>query len=207
VTDDFRAGLERAMSARPARRVDPQGARRAAVLIPVVALPEPSLIFTVRTHTLPSHRGEISFPGGSIDDSDASPKEAALREANEEVGLDPGLVEVVGEIDNLHTFVSGYVISPFVGWIAEPPKLLPNPAEVATVLEVPIAGLTDAIRSESGFARGGRTYPTEAWVWGEDVIWGITGRILRLFLERLAEAGLIEGPAPPRDPWPEPARP
>lgn len=207
MTQDFRRGLAAAFTAHPARRVDPGTARRAAVLIPVVGAPEPSLIFTVRTDTLARHRGEISFPGGSIDSSDPSPQAAALREASEEIGLDPPLVDVVGEIEDLHTFVSGYVISPFVGYVDSRPELEPNPAEVAALLEVPIAQLTDDIRSEGGFSRDGRTYPTEAWVWRGNVIWGITGRILRLFLERLAGAGLIEGPAPLATPWPQSAEP
>jgi 8-oxo-dGTP pyrophosphatase MutT (NUDIX family) len=155
---------------------------------------DPSLIFTLRTETLPSHKGQISFPGGSIDDSDPSPGAAALREANEEIGLDPSAVSVLGELDTFPTYVSGYVVTPIVGWLDALPELAPNPAEVARVLVVPLRDLTDEIRSDPGFAHAGRTYPTEAWVWQGNVIWGVTARVLRGFLELLGRAGLVDAP-------------
>lgn len=194
VTEDFPDLLIRALSAHEPQHVSIEGAKEAAVLIPVVAEPEPSLLFTVRTDTLPSHQGQISFPGGSIDADDVSPEAAALREANEEIGLDAGSVRIVGELDATPTFVSGYVISPFVGLLDRRPELRPNPAEVAAVLEVPIADLSDEIRAEPGFAHDGRTFPTEAWVWRGNVIWGVTARLLRVFLGRLAEVGLAGAP-------------
>ena len=167
--------------------------KHAAVLIPIVAVPEPTLIFTVRSENLPSHKGQISFPGGSLDE-DESAKDAALREACEEIGLDPDLVRVVGELDSFPTFVSGYVVTPFVGWIDEAPELKRNPGEVAEILHVPISHLAEEIRYEPGFEHEGRTYPTEAWIWEGHVIWGVAARIIRQFLERLAEAELTERP-------------
>ena len=169
-------------------------AKHAAVLIPIVAVPSPTLIFTVRSENLPSHKGQISFPGGSIDDIDESPEAGALRETQEEIGLDPSLVRVVGELDSFPTFVSGYIVTPFVGWLDDVPKLDPNPGEVAQILHVPIAELAEEIRYEPGFEHNGRTYPTEAWIWEGHVIWGVTARIIRQFLHRLAEAGLTEPP-------------
>jgi 8-oxo-dGTP pyrophosphatase MutT (NUDIX family) len=194
--ESFEERLERALRAREPRHVQIEDAKDAAVLIPIVAEPEPTVIFTVRTDTLPSHKGQISFPGGSIDPTDASALDAALREAHEEIGLDPASVRVLGELDTNPTFVSGYVVTPFVGWLDEPPKLEPNPGEVAEILHVPLAELVDDIRKEPGFEHEGRPYPTEAWVWHDHVIWGVTARIVRLFLERVAEAGLIEPPGP-----------
>ena len=88
------------------------------------------------------------------------------------------------------------MIWPFVGWLAQKPVLRPNPAEVAAVLEVPIAALSDDIRREPGFSHNGFTYPTEAWVWEDRVIWGVTARLLRLLLQRLGEAGLATPPGP-----------
>ena len=172
------------------------------MLIPIVAEPEPTLLFTVRTETLPSHKGQISFPGGSIDPSDPTSEAAALRETEEELGLEPSAVRILGELDTVLTHVSGYIVSPFVGWIDKHPSLAPNPTEVARVLLVPLAQLTDQIRAEPGFSHGGRTYPTEAWIWGGSVIWGVTAHLLRLFFEVLAEAGLAEAPAAPSEPWP-----
>lgn len=200
---EFAERLEKVLRDRPGVATTVQGTRDAAVLIPIVARPEPTLIFTQRTETLPSHKGQISFPGGRIDESDGSPEQAALREANEEVGLDPEAVRLLGNMDDIETFVSGYVVTPVIGWIEEPPRLEPNPAEVASVLEVPLSELTDDIRAEPGFRHKDRTFPTEAWIWRDNVIWGVTARILRLFLYRLAEAGLADVPGETVSPWPE----
>ena len=202
---DFERRLHSVLKANPPRHVDLDGAKHAAVLIPIVAVPEPTLVFTVRTDTVPSHKGQISFPGGSIDPGDASPEAGALRETEEEVGLAPSKVRVLGELDSFPTFVSGYVVSPFVGWLDEQPELRPNPAEVAELLLVPVSQLVEDIRREAGFEHAGRTYPTEAWVWNHRVIWGVTARIIRQFLERLSEAGLTEAPEAttswPSDDW------
>lgn len=192
---DLHPALAGALGAHPPRRIDSPGARAAAVLVPVVGASDPALILTQRTEHLPSHKGQIAFPGGSID-RDETPVQAALREAHEEIGLDPGEVEIVGELDTFPTFVSGFVITPVVGYVARLPELRPNPAEVAAVLTVPLADLTDEIRREPGFVHAGRSYPTEAWVWRGHVIWGVTARILRLLLMRLAAAGLVSHPGP-----------
>jgi 8-oxo-dGTP pyrophosphatase MutT (NUDIX family) len=195
--------IRRILDSHPPLRVRIDGARDAAVLIPIVAGSDPSLILTVRTDTLPSHRGQISFPGGAVDAGE-SPRAAAMREANEELGLEPAAVEVLGELDAVPTFVSGYMIHPFVAWVAEPPELLPNPAEVAEVLLVPVDDLSEEIKAAPGFSHGGRTYPTEAWIWNEHVIWGATARVVRLLLHRLAEAGLAHHPgeSPGWPSWP-----
>jgi 8-oxo-dGTP pyrophosphatase MutT (NUDIX family) len=193
--DDLPAALKAALNAQPPERVDEGDQRRAAVLIPIVGAEHPSLIFTVRTTTLSSHAGQISFPGGAVDSTDPSPQAAALREAQEEIGLQPEDVVLLGELDALPTFVSGYVIEPFVGWLESMPRLRPNPLEVAEILVVPLSDIAERIRKEAGFSHNGRSYPTEAWIWRDHVIWGATARILRLLLLRLAEAGLAERPA------------
>jgi 8-oxo-dGTP pyrophosphatase MutT (NUDIX family) len=194
MSEDFRSKLHEVLRAHEPHRMTLEDARDAAVLIPIVARPAPTLLFTVRTDTLSSHKGQIAFPGGAIDPGDGSPAAAALREANEEVGIDPAAVEVIGELDAFPTFVSGYVVTPVVGWLPEKPSISPNPAEVADVLHVPVADLIDDIRSEAGFTHAERTYPTEAWIWHDHVIWGVTARILRSFLGRLAQAGLTSPP-------------
>jgi 8-oxo-dGTP pyrophosphatase MutT (NUDIX family) len=206
MTDPLLARLEEVLGRHPPHRLNVPGTRAAAVLIPVVATPEPALIFTVRTDTLSSHAGQISFPGGSIDPDDPSPAAAAVREAHEEIGIDASAVRIIGELDTIETFVSGYTVTPIVGLLDEHPELAPSPHEVARVLCVPLARLVDDIRMEPGFSYGGRTYPTEAWIYQGEVIWGVTARIIRLLLYRLAEAGLAPLPADTATPWSEPSR-
>jgi 8-oxo-dGTP pyrophosphatase MutT (NUDIX family) len=200
---EFVERLEKELTERPGVPITVEGTTDAAVLIPIVATKEPTLIFTVRTEHLRSHSGQISFPGGRIDPGDASPEAAALRETREEIALPETSVRLLGNLDDIETFVSGYVVTPVVGWIEEPVTLTPNPAEVAAVLEVPLSELTDETRREPGFDHGGRTLPTEAWVWRENIIWGVTARIVRLFLYRLADAGLAQAPGDTVSPWPE----
>lgn len=198
MNEDLRESLRTTLAARAPRRFSQEGARDASVLIPIVALPEPTVIFTVRTDTLPSHQGQISFPGGSRDPEDSSAIVTALRETKEEIGLDPASVDVLGQLDTFPTFVSGYVVTPVVGWLDNEPELRPNPAEVAQILHVPLAELNEEIRSEPGFSHRDKTYPTEAWVWQDHVIWGVTARIVRSFLSVLARTGAFAPPGETR---------
>jgi 8-oxo-dGTP pyrophosphatase MutT (NUDIX family) len=202
MTRDFERRLREVLEVRSPARPHVAGARAAAVLVPVVGEPEPGLILTLRTDTVSSHRGQISFPGGSIEPGE-TPEAAALREAQEEIGLDPASVRILGELDTTPTYVSGFVITPVVGWLPRRPVLASNAAEVARVIEVPIAALTEEIRAEPGFLHEGISYPTEAWIFEDNVVWGVTARLLRLFLGALASAGLAAAPAPSASPWPD----
>jgi 8-oxo-dGTP pyrophosphatase MutT (NUDIX family) len=192
--ESLEGSIRDALEAHRPRTYPMQGARAAAVLIPVVGGSEPSLIFTLRTDTVRSHPGQISFPGGAIDPDDASPYAAARREASEEIGLQPEEGRYLGELDTFPTFVSGFVVTPFLVWLDGSPELRPNPAEVAEVIHVPIAAFRDEIREDAGFILKERTYPTEAWIWEGHVIWGVTGRIMRELLQILGEAGVVDPP-------------
>ena len=103
-------------------------------------------------------------------------------------------VRLIGELDSVPTFVTGYVVAPVVGWLEHLPALNANPHEVQEILEVPISHLVDANRVEPGYEHQGHELPTEAWLWEGHVIWGATARILRNFLNHVAEAGLGEPP-------------
>ncbi len=159
--------------------------REAAVLVPLVDRgSELHVLFTQRTDELPTHAGQISFPGGKIDDRDAGPVAAALRETHEETGIAPGFVDVVGYLDGYRTG-TGYRITPVVAIVSQGFRLLPEPGEVAEIFEVPLAFLMDAgnHRTDSMVWRGKRRH-YYAMPYGERYIWGATAGILRNLFER-----------------------
>ncbi|MBX6426176.1 MAG: CoA pyrophosphatase [Variibacter sp.] len=171
----------------PALRViaDMRPIRPAAVLIPVVDRPEPTVLLTLRTHSLSNHAGQIAFPGGRIDPEDESPLAAALREAEEEIGLDRRLVEPLGYLD-LYLSGTGYRILPTVARVSPDFQLRVNPAEVADVFEVPLAfvmGPENHQRHTREWRGMMRTY--FAMPFGDRYIWGVTAGILRNLYERL----------------------
>ncbi len=163
-------------------------ARRAAVLLPLYARNRrPHLLFTRRSATLAAHSGEISFPGGSHDATDLTLAATALREAHEEIGLAPESVRVLGTLAPVFTVVSNFLITPIVGWLgAEPAPFSPNPAEVAEVIEAPVADLADpAIFHAEQWIRNGRPHPVYFYDLGPYRIWGATARVLHQLLELL----------------------
>ncbi len=167
------------------------GARQAAVLVPLYAVERrPYLLFTQRTTTLRSHAGQISFPGGRRDPEDASPVATALREAREELALDPTSVTMLGELPAAFTSASNHLVQPVVGWLAQGlPELHPNPAEVAAVIEAPLAALTDpAIYHEEVWTRGGSAHTVHFYDLGPHRIWGLTAFLLHTLLALLPAA-------------------
>jgi 8-oxo-dGTP pyrophosphatase MutT (NUDIX family) len=164
------------------RPVPPPDTRLAGVLVPVLTGHEPSVVFTRRTEHLSRHAGEISFPGGLRHGEDDGLRATALRETQEELGLDPNAVDVLGALPPVHTFVSGILIVPFVGAIAEHPPFRPNEDEIAEVLEFGLAALDDAEHLVE-FAREGGVYRGYAYEMREATIWGATAKILHDLLE------------------------
>lgn len=158
----------------------------AAVLVPVIDRGnEATVLLTQRSSRLNNHPGQIAFPGGRIDPEDQSPRHAALREANEEVGLDPSLVEIVGQMPH-YTTGSGYRILPVLSVVKPDFKLVINEDEVDDVFEVPLSFLMNPANHERGsrlFKGYERFYfkmPYEKYL-----IWGITAGILHMLYERL----------------------
>ncbi|MGY4303008.1 8-oxo-dGTP pyrophosphatase MutT (NUDIX family) [Bradyrhizobium sp. USDA 4369] len=162
-----------------------QPIRPAAVLIPVVDHPEPTVLLTQRSPNLSSHAGQIAFPGGKIDVTDASPLDAALREAEEEVGLDRSFVDPIGYLDVYGT-AFGFRILPTVARVRPGFTLKINEGEVDDAFEVPLAFLMDPTNHQlhsKEFRGMERSY--YAMPFAERYIWGATAGILRVLYERI----------------------
>ncbi len=166
---------------RPGRTLRP-----AAVLVPVIARPEgATVLLTRRSDSLARHTGQIAFPGGRLDPGETA-AQAAVREAWEEVALAPAAVEVLGVGDG-HETVTGFMVTPVVGWLAEPPVVTPSPDEVAEVFEAPWDFLMDPANHRRDF------YDPDSgprrWFWAmpyrERYIWGATAAIVRALRSRL----------------------
>ena len=149
----------------------------AAVLVPIVAHPEPAILLTLRAARMRAHAGQVSFPGGRIEPGE-TPEQAAVREAAEEVGLDPRLPELLGRLPE-HVTGTGFHITPVVALVPSPLVLTPHPGEVEEAFELPLATVLDPAAPERRSREfQGRT--REFWVWPHDrhYIWGATAAIL-----------------------------
>jgi 8-oxo-dGTP pyrophosphatase MutT (NUDIX family) len=162
--------------------------RQAAVLVPLYAREDrPHLLFTRRAPTLARHSGEISFPGGARDRVDATLTDTALRESEEELGINPSSVVILGQLTPVFTVVSNFLINPVVGWLGtELARFTPNPAEVAEVIEAPLADLADpAIFHIEQWQRNGIPHPVYFFQLGSYRIWGATARVVHDLLTML----------------------
>ncbi|UPO76033.1 CoA pyrophosphatase [Arthrobacter sp. Helios] len=175
------------------RAVDPAQARPAAVLILFGVLDEDpagfhadavpddlDVLFVERAATLNAHPGQVAFPGGGVDEADADPVAAALREANEETGLDPAGVRVLGTLPQVGLPVSNFLVTPVLGWWDRPtPVDVVDEAESASVFRVPVADLLNpANRRTTVVARGGQEHRGPAFLVNGVVVWGFTALIL-----------------------------
>jgi 8-oxo-dGTP pyrophosphatase MutT (NUDIX family) len=164
--------------------------RRAAVLMLIYPRGgEDHMVFMKRTETVGHHKGQISLPGGAQDPTDADLVQTALREAQEELGVDPAAVEVIGRLRDIFARVSGFLITPVIarlkpGYLAEELTFTPSADEVAEVIEVPLSALRDeAIHHTKPYtAPDGLQYDIHYYTYGPYEIWGATGRILYEFL-------------------------
>lgn len=159
---------------------------RAAVLVPIIIRDNGlHILLTKRNENLKNHAGQISFPGGRVDDTDRDAQHTALRETQEEIGLKPRLIKVIGELDQ-YVVGTGYLVNPFVGVIKPPFELIRQEDEVSEIFEVPL----DFLINPANFTRyarmfNGETYYHHAITWENYFIWGATAGMLRNLSHRL----------------------
>lgn len=182
------ARLRELIAARPAIEIDAPQFRRAAVLIPLIATPDGwSLLFTRRAENMAAHSGQIAFPGGAVEEGEPF-EDAATREAEEEVGIPRQHVEIFGRLDDLITN-SGFLVAPFAGIIHERIEYVMQEAEVVETFEVPVDALLDERNPEVRYVSfRNRRYPAYFYHHGPHEIWGLTGRMLKAFLDLVWQA-------------------
>jgi 8-oxo-dGTP pyrophosphatase MutT (NUDIX family) len=164
-----------------------RGRVRAAVLVPIFDHEdELYVLFIRRSATVATHQGQVAFPGGRAEPDDADILTTALREAQEEVGLRPETVEVLGRLTTSVTVTSNYLVTPIVGVIGVPTDLRPDAHEVAEIFSVPVAALKDPrFRGRHRWNRGGSVQEYPAILYGGQPIWGLTLRIVEELLALL----------------------
>ena len=182
---DLPGGLSRLSLSGKRNTLAIEGFYRAGVLVPLILTEgESELLFTRRTDHVETHKGQISFPGGMQDGGDADIVHTALRETEEELGIEPSLIEVRGLLDDI-AVPSGFIITPVVGLLRRLPPLRPNPGEVAEAFTVPLDFFRNPAsgRSEIREFRGSSRV---VWFYqhGEHNIWGATAMIVRSFLQK-----------------------
>jgi len=177
------ARLRTILSTRPAIEIKAPHLKRAAVLIPLVPHDHGwCILFSLRSINLAAHSGQISFPGGGVETGEAL-EAAAIREAREEVGIATERVEVIGRLDDLVTH-SGFLVAPFVGVIDQRIDYVLQASEVDEVFEVPIEALLSPQQPEVRYVPfRNRRYPAYFYRHNQYEIWGLTGRILKHFLD------------------------
>lgn len=161
----------------------------AAVLVPLyLDNGRIHVLLTQRSELVEHHKGEISFPGGKLDAGDPDLVSCALRETQEEIGVSPGDVQILGELDDFYTVATGFLVVPFVGTIPYPYNFRTSPREINRLLGVPLEVFFDESRcSEYMWTANGKQFPVTAYLWCGHTIWGATARILKHFAEVITE--------------------
>ncbi len=190
---------------RTVQQAAPAGFRRAAVLVPLYVGPQgPCLLLVKRTESVPTHKGQIAFPGGGFKEEDGDLLTTSLRETEEELGLRRQDVRILGVLDDTLTASSRHVVRPFVAGVPYPYAFQPDPFEVEALVHLPMIPLfSGAAFREEMWERDGRRYPVYFYEQDGQQVWGLTARILKQFVElvgpSLRQAGLIP-PLPPGTP-------
>jgi 8-oxo-dGTP pyrophosphatase MutT (NUDIX family) len=190
--DDLVAALARTLANRPRAVLALPEKTASAVLVPLLAVDgEPSLLFTRRSQLLPHHQGQVAFPGGRHQEDDVDLAATALRETEEEIGLERSEVRVLGAIDDIETMATRFVITPFVGVVPHPYAFRPCEREVDAIFTVPLRALqAPGAERREVWEFDGRRVPIDTFPVEGHVIWGATQRITRNLLHVLSTLGL-----------------
>jgi 8-oxo-dGTP pyrophosphatase MutT (NUDIX family) len=186
---DFVDEIKKILAGRKRKTIGHSSFARAAVLVPLFNKEGSChLLLTKRTDQVKYHKGEISFPGGMVDENDLSLEKTALREAFEEIGLRESDVQIIGVLDDIVT-VTDFIVTPFVGLFPYPYPFKTSPVEIAELIEVPLSFLlTEENFNEQEITRVGRREIVYAYQYGEHTIWGATARILKQFLDLITSS-------------------
>jgi 8-oxo-dGTP pyrophosphatase MutT (NUDIX family) len=181
---DFINQVRKMLSSRKRRVISHPPFSHAAVLVPLFQKNgNCHLLFTKRSEEVKYHKGEISFPGGVVDEEDRELIHTALREAHEEIGLKESDVQIIGVLDDIVT-ITEFIVTPIVGLFPYPYPFKVSEGEIAELIEVPLASLLmEDCLSEREIFRGGQREVVFAYQYGDHVIWGATARILNQFLD------------------------
>ena len=186
---NFKNAIADILRQRVAQQADRPGFRQAAVLLPLYQDEAgPHLVLTKRTELVPTHKGQISFPGGGFEEADGDLLTTALREAQEEIGLRSEDVEIVGTLDDTVTVTSRHVVRPFVGIVPHPYPYRLDPFEIERLIHLPISTLLrGAPFREETWEREGGAVTVFFYDHDGDTVWGLTARILKHFIETVGE--------------------
>ncbi len=184
---DFIDRIRNLLSSRERRVIEHPPFSHAAVLVPLFKKGKAChLLFTKRSEEVKYHKGEISFPGGVVDEDDSELIGTALREASEEIGLKENDVQIIGVLDDIVT-ITEFIVTPIVGLFPYPYPFKVSEAEIAELIEVPLSFLLDKkCFSERQIFRGGQNEIVYNYQYGHHIIWGATARILKQFLDLIS---------------------
>ena len=182
--ENFVDQISKILSSRQRRVIEHPPFSHAAVLVPLFKKGEDChLLFTKRSDRVKYHKGEISFPGGVVDEEDLELITTALREAHEEIGLKKSDVQIIGILDDIVT-ITEFIVTPIVGLFPYPYPFKVSEVEIAELIEVPLSSLLhEECFSEREIIRGGQKEVVYAYQYEKHIIWGATARILKQFLD------------------------
>ena len=185
LSETLREAITKGLAAVPSRPFEGEYRARAAVLMGIGEREAgPSFLLTRRTNTVSTHKGQVSFPGGQREKGDSSVEETALRETFEELGIRSESIEIAGQLND-YLAVTRSRVTPFAGFINGSPDITPCPAEVAHVLWVPLRFFLETAPRIEIWERLGQSVPVQFYDYDDEVIWGLTVRMITDFLETI----------------------